>query len=41
MQYLTWWRLQIAWSLLAEGKSIALVADNVVYLSESAFSNAF
>ncbi|MFT5421289.1 MAG: AraC-like DNA-binding protein [Candidatus Endobugula sp.] len=41
MQYLTWWRMQIAWSLLAEGKSIALVADKVGYLSESAFSNAF
>jgi AraC-like DNA-binding protein len=41
MQYLTWWRMQIAWSLLAEGKSIALVAEKVGYLSESAFSNAF
>ena len=41
MQYLSWWRMNIAWDLLAEGKSVSLVADKVGYQSESAFSNTF
>ncbi|MBY0579828.1 MAG: AraC family transcriptional regulator [Burkholderiales bacterium] len=40
-QYLTWWRMQLAWSLLSEGERIAEVADRVGYKSESAFSRVF
>ena len=40
-QYITWWRMQLAWSLLAEGQSSAEVANKVGYKSESAFSRAF
>ncbi len=40
-QYLTWWRMQLAWSLLRGGKSAAEVADKVGYKSEAAFSRAF
>lgn len=41
MQYLTWWRMQIAWSDLCEGKSIADVAEKVGYKSESSFLRVF
>ncbi|MBQ0720675.1 MAG: AraC family transcriptional regulator [Gammaproteobacteria bacterium] len=41
MQYLTWWRMQIAWSYLEAGEHLATVAEKVGYRSESAFSRAF
>ena len=40
-QYLTWWRMQLAWSLLSNGESTAEVSNKVGYKSESAFSRAF
>lgn len=40
-QYLTWWRMQIAWSELLQGKHVEAVADNVGYRSEAAFARAF
>lgn len=40
-QYLTWWRMQLAWSLLRDGESTAEVANKVGYKSESAFSRIF
>ncbi len=40
-QYLTWWRMQLAWSLLKEGERTAAVANKVGYQSESAFSRIF
>ncbi|HEY5994240.1 MAG TPA: AraC family transcriptional regulator [Gallionellaceae bacterium] len=40
-QYLTWWRMQLAWSLLSGGESTAEVANRVGYKSEAAFSRAF
>ncbi len=40
-KYLLWWRMQMAWSLLSEGASVAAVAEKVGYKSESAFSRAF
>lgn len=40
-QYLAWWRMQLAWSLLSSGEKIAQVAARVGYKSESAFSRAF
>lgn len=40
-QYLTWWRMQLAWSQLSEGKSVAETAEQVGYKSEAAFSRAF
>lgn len=41
MQYVTWWRMQIAWTNLNEGQSISDTAALVGYLSEPAFSRAF
>ncbi len=41
MQYLTWWRMQLAWSYLRDGLSIADVAERVGYQSESSFSRIF
>lgn len=41
MQYLTWWRMQLAWSYLDAGGHVATVAEKVGYRSESAFSRAF
>ncbi|MGI9275516.1 MAG: AraC family transcriptional regulator [Endozoicomonas sp.] len=41
MQYITWWRMQLAWSLLVLGDSVATVADQVGYQSEAAFARAF
>ena len=40
-QYLTWWRMQLAWSLLNSGEKTTQVAAKVGYKSESAFSRAF
>jgi len=40
-QYLVWWRMQIAWSLLNEGELVSQVAEKVGYQSESSFSRAF
>jgi AraC-like DNA-binding protein len=40
-QYLTWWRMQLAWSLLSNGENSAEVASKVGYKSESAFSRVF
>ncbi|MGB0732312.1 MAG: AraC family transcriptional regulator [Pontibacterium sp.] len=40
-QYLAWWRMQMAWQWLSEGRSVADVADSVGYQSEAAFSRAF
>ncbi len=41
MQYLTWWRMQLAWNFLSDGESIAEVSEKVGYKSESAFSKVF
>ncbi len=41
MQYLTWWRMQLAWSYLRDGLSIADVAERVGYQSESSFLRIF
>ncbi len=41
VQYLTWWRMQLAWEYLRAGEAVALVAEKVGYLSEAAFSRAF
>ena len=40
-QYLTWWRMQLAWAQLKRGERIADVADTFGYNSEAAFSRAF
>lgn len=40
-QYLVWWRMQIAWSLLIRGVLVSQVAEKVGYKSESSFSRAF
>lgn len=40
-QYLIWWRMQLAWSLLDKGDSVSQVAEKVGYKSESSFSRAF
>lgn len=40
-QYLTWWRMQRAWSLLKQGERIANVSNTIGYRSESSFSRAF
>lgn len=40
-EYLIWWRMQLAWSLLSNGEHIADVACKIGYQSESAFSRTF
>ena len=40
-QYMVWWRMQIAWSLLHSGELVSQVANKVGYQSESSFSRAF
>lgn len=40
-QYLTWWRMQLAWTFLKEGEKTAEVANKVGYHSDSAFSRVF
>jgi len=39
--YLTWWRMQLAWSQLSQGLTITHVAEHVGYKSEAAFSRVF
>lgn len=39
--YLNWWRMQLAWSILAKGGFVSEVAERIGYKSESAFSRAF
>lgn len=41
MQYLLWWRMQLAWTYLNQGETVTMVSLKVGYLSESAFSKAF
>lgn len=40
-RYLTWWRMQLAWSLLNQGESVMSTAFQTGYQSESAFSRVF
>ncbi len=40
-QYLLWWRMQIAWSLLNQGELVSRVAEKVGYQSDASFSRAF
>jgi AraC family transcriptional activator of mtrCDE len=40
-EYLTWWRMQLAYDLLKKGQRIAQVADQVGYQSMAAFSRVF
>ncbi|OFZ30161.1 MAG: hypothetical protein A2622_09960 [Bdellovibrionales bacterium RIFCSPHIGHO2_01_FULL_40_29] len=40
-EYLTWLRMQLAWSLLSQGELVSEVASQVGYQSESAFSHVF
>ncbi len=40
-RYVTWWRMQIAWSLLTQGESVIATAYKTGYQSESAFSRVF
>lgn len=41
MQYVTWWRMQLAWQQLSAEKSVAETSENVGYRSEAAFARAF
>jgi len=41
MQYLAWWRMQLAWSKLRGGTPVAQTAEEVGYRSTAAFSRAF
>lgn len=41
MEYLHWWRMQKAYSMLKVGKTMIDVSESVGYRSESAFSKAF
>ncbi len=41
MEYLTWWRMQLAWVYLSEGDSVYRVAEQIGYKSESSFLRAF
>lgn len=41
MQFVTWWRMQLAWDQLQQGDSVSTVSEAVGYQSETAFSNAF
>ena len=40
-QYLTWWRMQLAWTALSQGDGVAETAERVGYKSDAAFSRAF
>ncbi len=41
IEYLSWWRMQLAWDALLSGQPVATVAEQVGYQSESAFSRVF
>jgi|TARA_B110000503_G_scaffold129753_1_gene202308 AraC-like DNA-binding protein len=40
-RYISWWRMQLAWSKLTQGARISSVASEVGYQSEAAFSRVF
>lgn len=40
-QYTNWWRMQIAWEKLCQGDKVGVVALQIGYQSEAAFSRAF
>ena len=40
-QYITWWRMQLAWAKLKRGESTSNVAYDIGYSSESAFIKVF
>ena len=40
-QYLNWWRMQLAWSMLSKGEAVSKVSETVGYQSIAAFSRAF
>lgn len=40
-QYLTWWRMQLAWQALQAGNPVTDTAASVGYRSQAAFSRAF
>lgn len=41
MEYVTWWRMQLAWKILSQGEAISEVAEKVGYQSESSFLRTF
>lgn len=41
MEYLTWWRMQLAWVYLGEGNSVSATCEKIGYRSESSFLRAF
>jgi AraC family transcriptional regulator, activator of mtrCDE len=41
MEYVTWWRMQLAWAYLQQGDSVAITAGKIGYQSESSFLRAF
>ncbi|MFT7558822.1 MAG: AraC-like DNA-binding protein [Flavobacteriales bacterium] len=41
MRYLSWWRMQLAYSKLRDGENVAQTAASIGYSSEAAFSRAF
>jgi AraC-like DNA-binding protein len=41
IQYLTWWRMQLAWSKLRGGATVEQTAEDAGYRSIAAFSRAF
>lgn len=41
MQYVTWWRMQLAWEQLQAGKTVGEVAEATGYSSVAAFCRAF
>lgn len=41
MEYIGWWRMQLAWLYLSEKETISTVAFKVGYQSESSFQRAF
>lgn len=41
LQYLTWWRMQLAVDLLRDGESFGRICDAIGYQSEAAFQRAF
>ena len=40
-EYLTWWRMQLAYDFLMQGLMVNIVAEKVGYQSEAAFSRVF